>query len=81
MPDSAAPLRVVLSHAARSDICEAANWGLDWFGERAVRRYRALMEQAFLDISLDPERAGSRVGFARIISLSAVGVPGVNWGS
>ena len=60
MHDSVAPRRIVLSPEARSDIREAARWGREWFGERAVRRYRVLVEQAFRDIAADPELAGSR---------------------
>ena len=60
MPDSARPWRIVFSPSAQSDIDEALRWGHEWFGERAVQRYRILLRQALRDIAANPELAGSR---------------------
>ncbi|MFN0105081.1 MAG: hypothetical protein ACKV2U_23725 [Bryobacteraceae bacterium] len=77
MPDSAAARRIVLSPAARTDIREALQWGREWFGERAVGRYRVPLKQAFGTLrwirSLRDREPGLNLskGFALIILFSA----------
>ena len=60
MPEKGTPLRIVLTPSARHDIREALKWTLATFGERAALRYRELLKQALQDISVDPERPGSK---------------------
>lgn len=48
-----------LSRAAVADIASILTWTQETFGERICLRYEALLTQAIMDVSNDPERAGS----------------------
>ena len=54
------PFHLILASEAARDILEILDWSAARFGERAASRYLALMEQALLDLSADPERRGAR---------------------
>jgi len=45
--------------AARTDIKDALRWSLLHFGEKALRRYKRLIEVALLDIATNPLRTHS----------------------
>ena len=51
--------RFVLAPAAERDIEEILRWSDEQFGEQARMRYEALLVRAILDVSEEPERAGS----------------------
>jgi len=51
--------RYRLSAAAQSDILDILAWSQVQFGERARRRYEALIVAALRDIATQPDRPGS----------------------
>lgn len=51
--------RFTLSLAAERDIVSILAWTHEQFGEQARLRYEALLVQAMVDISDDPQRMGS----------------------
>lgn len=53
-------LEVRLTRAAQRDIKAILNWTRKEFGQNAVARYQALIQQAVRDIGIDPERPGSQ---------------------
>lgn len=55
-----AGFEVKLAPAARRDTVAIGRWTLKEFGEAAVLRYEALIQQALSDIGADPERPGSQ---------------------
>jgi toxin ParE1/3/4 len=53
--------RFTIAPAAQDDIVSILAWTEEHFGERARRRYEALIEQAIVDVAANPDRAGAAV--------------------
>lgn len=51
--------KLIISGRAYLDIDAMLEWGAEQFGQSAVNRYEALLEQALTDLSDDPRRAGA----------------------
>jgi len=53
-------LKCIVSVAAEQDIESILRWTEEQFGERARRRYEALLAQAIVDLAENADRAGSQ---------------------
>jgi len=53
-------LRLVISPAAQRDLQTILAWTHEQFGPQSRRRYETLLVRSLLDLSEDPQRAGSQ---------------------